>query len=133
MNNLHSVTDKALYDALNQSQISMAEMRDLFLDRGIVTSKSTSRKELAKNFSRFNHDYYDHQKIASYLGANARRERSTSKIIKNEFDNDALLNAAEKLKIEIESENDLCQVYSVDGKVFLSITYLAMNYGKSDF
>lgn len=133
MKNLHCVTDKALYDALNQSQISMGEMSDLFLDRGIVISKKTPRKDLAKNFSKFNHDYYDHQKIASYLGSGSRKERSTSKVIKSELSDDIILAAADELKANIEKENDLCQVYKSNGKIYLSITYLSTNYGRSDF
>jgi hypothetical protein len=133
MKNIHCVTDKALYDALNQSQISLGEMSDLFLDRGIIISKKTPRKDLAKNFSKFNHDYYDHQKIASYLGGGSRRERSTSKVISSTLDTDILLAAAEELKKTIEKENDLCQVYKSNGKIFVSITYLSTNYGRSDF
>ncbi|WP_247681347.1 hypothetical protein [Pectobacterium versatile] len=133
MNNIHCVTDKALYDALNQSQISMGEMSDLFLDRGIIISKRTPRKDLAKNFSKFNHDYYDHQKIASYLGGGTRKERSTSKIIESEINDDVILAAADELKANIEKENDLCQVYKSNGKIYVSITYLSTNYGRSDF
>lgn len=131
--NIHCVTDKALYDALNQSQISMGEMSDLFLDRGIIISKKTPRKDLAKNFSKFNHDYYDHQKIASYLGGGNRKERSTSKIIKSDMTDDIILAAADELKSSIEKESDLCQVYKSNGKIYVSITYLSTNYGRSDF
>ncbi|EPS2706945.1 hypothetical protein ACTEV4_000809 [Cronobacter turicensis] len=133
MKNIHCVTDKALFDALNQSQISMGEMSDLFLDRGIIISKKTPRKDLAKNFSKFNHDYYDHQKIASYLGGGARKERSTSKIIESKLNDDIILAAADELKTSIEKESDLCQVYKSNGKIYISITYLSTNYGRSDF
>lgn len=132
-NKIHCVTDKALNDALNQSKITPGELSDLFLSRGIVISKKTRRDILARNFSKFNHDYYDHQRIASYLGSSSRRERLTSKTIDNEITTNDILDAAETLKGNIENDGDLCQVYTGNEKVYIDITYLSMDYGKSDF
>jgi len=133
MRSLHSVTDKALDDVLNQSEITLNELRELFLARGILISKETPRKELARNFSKFSHDYYDHQKIASYVGSNNRREKSTAKVIATKLEVDEIIQAAEKLKIDIEGKSDLCHISTIDGKVRISVTYLSTNYGKSDF
>nr|WP_249418260.1 hypothetical protein [Citrobacter freundii] len=133
MRNLHSVTDKALDDVLNQSEITLNELRELFLVRGILISKETPRKELARNFSKFSHDYYDHQKIASYVGSNSRREKSTSKIIATKIEVDEIIQAAEQLKVAIEAKNDLCHISTIDGKVRINVTYLSTDYGKSDF
>ena len=77
MKNIHSVTDKALYDALNQKQITLNEIQDLFLERGTIISKKTPRKDLARNYSRMTHDYYEHQKIATLLGGQSRTEKNT--------------------------------------------------------
>lgn len=44
MKNIHSVTDKALYDALNQKQITLNEIQDLFLERGTIISKKPLEK-----------------------------------------------------------------------------------------
>lgn len=133
MRSLHSVTDKALDDVLNQSEITLNELRELFLARGILISKETPRKDLARNFSKFSHDYYDHQKIASYIGSNNRREKLTAKVIATKLEVDEIILAAEKLKADIESRNDLCQISTIDGKVRLNVSYLSTNYGKSDF
>jgi hypothetical protein len=130
---LHSVTDKALDDVLNQSEISLNELRELFLARGILISKETPRKDLARNFSKFSHDYYDHQKIASYIGVKSRREKSTSKIISTSIKIDEVVSAAEDLKAVIESTNDLCHISTLDGKVKVNITYLSTDYNKSEF
>ncbi|MCS3460167.1 hypothetical protein [Aeromonas sp. BIGb0445] len=132
-NKLYCVTDKALNDALNQSRITTSELGELFLDRGIIISKLTKREHLARNYSKFNHDYYDHQKIASFLGSTARRERVTSKKIDNDIAKHDLLEAAERLKSHIENDGDLCQVYASDKNVYIDITYLSMDYGKSEF
>jgi len=133
MRSLHSVTDKAVDDVLNQSEITLNELRELFLARGILISKDTPRKELARNFSKFTHDYYDHQKIASYVGSTNRREKSTAKIVATKLDEHEILEAAEKLKTDIEGGNDLCRITTIDGKVKINITYLSTNYGRSDF
>lgn len=44
MKNIHSVTDKALYDALNQKQITLNEIQDLFLERGTIICKKLLEK-----------------------------------------------------------------------------------------
>lgn len=132
-NKIYCVTDKALSDALNQSKITSSELSELFLGRGILISKQTKRETLARNFSRINHDYYDNQKIASYLGSSSRRERVTSKKIDNEIATNNILDAAEALKSKIESDGDLCQIYTGNEKIYIGITYLSMDYGKSDF
>lgn len=131
---MYSVSDKALYDALNQSKMTPSELRDLFLKRGALVSLETCRKELAKEFSKYNHDYYDHQKIASILGATSRREKSTVNYINaGSVDLDSLLDAAEKLKSKIESEDDLCQIHVDGNKVLIDITYMSTDYNKSEF
>lgn len=131
---LYSVTDKALSDALNQSQISNNELRDLFLTRGVLINKLTERKKLAKNFSRYNHDYYDHQRIASSLGTKVRKEKTTLAFIPEGVDLSAIEDAAEKLKEKIISEKDLCHIIHKDnGVISIDITYESMCYDKSDF
>ena len=57
---LYSVNDKALYDALHQSQLTKNDLKDLFLARGIVIPSDASREDLSKYFSRLIHDYYDY-------------------------------------------------------------------------
>lgn len=133
MNNIHSVTDKALFDALSQPRVTPNELRDLYLQRGILVSKATDKKELAKNFSKFSHDFHLHQKIAAIFGGFLRREKSTSVIIKNTISRDIMLEAADQLKKELESQDDLCDIIADKNIVRIHVTYLSTNYGKSDF
>jgi hypothetical protein len=133
-NYLYSVTDKALFDALSQSKITSNDLRDLFLTRGVLISRSTDREELAKNFSKYAHDYYDHQKIASALGTKPRKEKTTSSFISNKLDIATIENAAEKLKQKIIDENNLCHIYeNSDGVFVIEMTYEVIDYNKSDF
>ncbi|EPW6625605.1 hypothetical protein ACWOK4_003771 [Vibrio vulnificus] len=131
---LFSVTDKALFDALCQSQITNSEMRDLFLSRGVVISTETTRDELARLFSRYNHDYYDHQRIANALGTIQHREKNTCVQYKTQLSKRDLEKCIEHLKNKIISDNDLCNWYEdVFGVINIDITYQTLDYSKSDF
>ncbi|WP_219017689.1 hypothetical protein [Shewanella algae] len=133
-NYLYSASDKALFDALNQSKITSNELRELFLTRGVLTSKETDREVLAKNFSKYIHDYYDHQRIAAALGVNARREKITSTFISNKLNKSLIENAAEKLKDKIILENNLCHTFQKDDSTFvIEVTYEMIDYNKSEF
>ncbi|MCW0314594.1 hypothetical protein NB694_004394 [Pantoea ananatis] len=133
MSEIHSVTDKALYDALCQSRVTDNDMIDLFLSRGILVSKKTDRKKLAKNFSKLTHDYYLHQKISTIFGGFLRREKSTSLVVNNSVDKKLLLKAANDFKEILEGEDDHCFVISDKNLIRINITYLSTNFGKSDF
>ncbi|WEP43529.1 hypothetical protein NNQ27_11645 [Cronobacter dublinensis subsp. infanticibi] len=133
MKNIHSVTDKALYDALNQKQITLNEIQDLFLERGVIITKQTPRKQLARNYSRMIHDYYQHQKIATLLGGQNRTEKNTCIRIESDIDRQGIIDAAEKLKEEIIEQDDYCKIIMDGSRVLINIRYLSTNYGKSDF
>lgn len=45
MGHLYSVSDKALFDALNNSKLTNQEIIDIFFSRGILVSKETKRNE----------------------------------------------------------------------------------------
>ena len=79
---LHSVTDKSLYDALSQPRVTNNELRELFLERGIIISKQTDKKDLAKNFSKLTHDYYVQKRISDIFGGFLRKEKKTSLVLK---------------------------------------------------
>lgn len=133
MSGIHSVTDKALFDALCQSRVTHNELRDLFLSRGILVSRTTDKKALAKNFSKLTHDFYVHQRISAIYGGFLRRERNTSVVISGNVNQEVLLAAANKLEEELLTEDDLCSVVSDKSSIRMHITYLSTNYGKSDF
>lgn len=134
-NYLYSVTDKALFDALNTSKINNSELRDLFLGRGVIISTDTKREDLAREFSKYNHDYYDHQKIASAMGVMQRKEKTTTSDYATEVDKDSLETTLEVLKKQVTEEKDLC-IWREDGDTgsyIIDITYETLDYTKSDF
>jgi len=130
----YSASDKALFDALNQSKIPLSELREYFLSKGVIVSSQTSREELAKNLSRYIHDYYDHQKIASKLGVSNRKERNTAKFLPNDITTQQVENAARLLIQQINKEGDLCQLYkNKDGSFVLDATYEVLDFKKGEF
>ncbi|WP_370240159.1 hypothetical protein [Marisediminitalea sp.] len=131
---VYSATDKALFEALSQSKISGAELRDLFLSRGVIVSAKAERNSLAENFSRCIHDYYDHQRIANALGTIPRREKTASTHISGDYAFNSVEIAAEKLHNDILAQDDLCHlVHNDDGTFVIDITYESLDYGKSEF
>lgn len=133
-NYLYSVTDKALFDALNNSKISNSELRDLFLSRGVIISTESERKDLATEFSKYNHDYYDHQRIASAMGVYQRKEKTTTSDYSTEIDKEYLEETLNSLKRKINNEDDLCIWYQDnDGNYIVDVTYEAPDYSKSEF
>ncbi|MGE6314673.1 hypothetical protein ACQKC1_02645 [Shewanella baltica] len=132
-NYLYSVTDKALYDGLNQHKITSNHIVDMFLKRGVLVSKQTLKKSLAQSFCRYHHDYYDHQLIAEVLGMTPRKEKITSSFIKTECKADDFWSAAEDLKKKIINNNDQCNIYSESGSIIIDITYSSLHYEKSEF
>lgn len=130
---LHSVTDKSLYDALSQPRVTNNELRELFLERGIIISKQTDKKDLAKNFSKLTHDYYVQKRISDIFGGFLRKEKKTSLVLNDDIEKSIMTEAANLLKREIEEEQDLCQVFNDKNSLIIFITYTSTNFGKSDF
>ncbi|EGR0306940.1 hypothetical protein FMH14_22165 [Vibrio alginolyticus] len=133
-NYLYSVTDKALFDALNTSKINNSELKDLFLSRGVIISTETKREELAREFSKYNHDYYDHQKIASAMGVVQRKEKTTTSDYTTGVDRESLEMTLNILKKQVTEEKDLC-IWHEDknGNYVIDIKYEAPDYTKSEF
>jgi len=132
-NYLYSVTDKALFDGLNQHKITTNHTVDMFLKRGVLVSKNTPKKNLAKSFCRYHHDYYDHQNIAEVLGMTPRKEKTTSSFIKTSSDSDDFWDAANELKTSIINNNDQCNIYMDSDDIIVDITYSSLHYEKSEF
>lgn len=131
---LYSVTDKALFDALNTSKINNTELRELFLSRGVIISTDTKREDLALEFSKYSHDYYDHQKIASAMGVVQRKEKTTTSDYITEIDSTSLENTLNDLKEQISEEKNLCIWHEdIDGNYIVDITYEMPDYTKSEF
>jgi len=130
---LYYVSDKNIYDALNQHKVDSSTVADLFLKRNIIVGRKTPRAELADYFSALPHDFYDHQAIAQCLGVATRRERLTSIDVVGVVGDEDLRNAIDQFKKTAEGTGDTVRV-SRNGSMFrLEVEYSTVDYGKSEF
>ena len=131
---IYSASDKSLFDALNQKNVTNSELRQLFLTRGILVSPETSRKALAKHFARLFHDYHDYQTLAKLFGSGSSREKiSTIRV-----DTSASLKEFEsgvfELKSDLESAGALVKVFQGRGnRLDIEVRYTKVQFNKSEF
>lgn len=130
---LYYASDKAVYDALVQHNFKNADVRELFLSRGILISDNTPREDVALYFSSLNHDYYDHQRIASIFGGNTRKERTALARVKNSFDKEKLEYVGDEIKKQLESKGAQVTCAWVGKSYELTIKYEEYNSNKSEF
>lgn len=132
---LYSVSDKAMFDAINQSKVTVPELKDIFLSRGIIISSDTKREKLAEVFSMFTHGYFDYKKLSDILGTNTRREKNTNTVISKEVDNATVEAALDKLANTIERQGAKCEIEASKGgnSYFLKVDYHEFNYSNSEF
>lgn len=130
---LYSVSDKAIFDAINNSKVTNQEIFDLFFSRGILISRETHRRDLAEYFSRLTHGYHDFQMLYETLGATTRREKSTSCEISNAVTKDELVNAAQELCNKINAEGDRADSNILpNGDIEIVIKYTKLHLEKSE-
>lgn len=130
---LYYASDKAVYDALLQYNFKNSDMKDLFLSRGIIISPDTERDAAALYFSRLNHDYYDHQKIAAIFGAGVKKERISVAHVSNSFSDAKLEVVAQGLKEHLEATGSEVKFTWVGKKLEIEIKYEEYNSNKSEF
>ena len=130
---IFSASDKAIYDALNQSKVTNSSVKDLFLQRGVLISKLTKRKVNANNFSRLIHGYNDYSLLSNILGSISRREKITSLNIEGDLSLDDVEVAANDLSNYIENFDAKSEVFIKDEQISIQISYRTTNFNKSEF
>lgn len=131
---IFSANDKSISDALNQKAVTNANLRDLFLSRGMIISKESSRKSLASHFSRLSHDFYDYELLAAIFGGTVHRERHSSTRITTETPLTTFEAAAHELKSDLEKIGAAVKVYTAKGtRLDIEIKYQALQFNKSEF
>lgn len=132
---IYSASDKSLFDALNQKNVTNSDLRELFLSRGILVSRDTPRRQIALHFSRLTHDFYDYQHLARLFGGGARRDRLTSVRIGGKADLATFEVAALELKEQLEASGGASvRVVGLAGnKIDVELKYQAVHFNKSEF
>ena len=130
---LYSVSDKALYDALNQYRVTKSDLRELFLSRGIIISHETDREILSKNFSRFTHGYEDYELLSRVLGTSSRREKTSVTDITSDIDFEELEASAYDFCDSIGQFDANAEVNNIGKGLQLIINYRTIDFNKSEF
>lgn len=133
MGHLYSVSDKALFDALNNSKLTNQEIIDIFFSRGILISKETKRKDLALYFSRLTHGFHDFEFLSEILGTYSRKEKSTSCEIPSTVKKEDVIQAAHELCQKINQEGNTADTNILpNGDIELVVKYKKLNLDKSE-
>lgn len=130
---LYSVTDKALFDALNQAKVTNDDMKSLFFKRGTIISKDTKRKALALDFSRYFHGFDDYKKLSEILGSIGRREKSSINIINADVDKSEIEAAVKLVCEDLQKEGDQTDFIYTDAGLQVKIKYVKLDYNMSEF
>lgn len=130
---LYYASDKAVYDALLQHNFKNADLKEIFLSRGILVSGESERDVIALYFSMLNHDYYDHQRIASIFGVDSRKEKTTLSKIANKFSDAKLDLVAAQLQAVLEETGASVVFEWQNKKMEIKVVYEDYNSNRSEF
>jgi len=135
-NNLHSVGDKSIFDALCQkNKVKNEDLRELFLKRGILISSKTKREDLASEFSILIHDFDDFSALSDILGTGTRREKKSSFEVESSASRSHFREAAHDLKKMLNDGPDevFAEVRSKEFGTEIIIKYKSFNPNKNEF
>lgn len=130
---LYSVTDKALFDALNQTKVTNDDMKSLFFKRGTIISKDTKRKALALDFSRYFHGFDDYKKLSEILGSVGRREKCSINIINANVEKSDIEAAVKLVCEDLQKEGDQTDFIYTDAGIEVKIKYVKLDYKMNEF
>lgn len=131
---IYSVSDKALFDAINNSKVSNKEIQDIFFARGILISKDTPKNELAFYYSVLPSSFREFERLTGTLGTKIRKERSSSCLISKNVKKDDLIQAAQDLCKSIQDNHDGhadCNILP-SGEIEIKINYEELKLDRSE-
>ena len=134
MGSLYFASDKAIYDALTQRSLTSAELRKVFLSRGIVISKESDKKFLANRFSALFHDYYDYRNLSLLVGGRDSREKTTNVVVTTAVTKDQLTEALTCVKEWLEDDQHEQAEVAVHGDhLKLTVKYQKLDLSQAEF
>ena len=134
MGSLYFASDKAIFDALTQRSLTGAELRKVFLSRGIVISNESDKKFLASRFSALFHDYYDYRNLSLLVGGRDGREKTTNVVVTSEVSKDKLTDALNSVKEWLtESLHEQAEISVVDDQLKLTVKYQKLDFSQAEF
>jgi hypothetical protein len=134
MGSLYFASDKAIYDALTQRSLTSAELRKVFLSRGIVISNDSDKKFLASRFSALFHDYYDYRNLSLLVGGRDSREKTTNVVVTTAVSKDQLTDALTSVKEWlVDNEHGQAEVAVHGDQLKLTVKYQKLDLSQAEF
>ncbi|MFI8692823.1 hypothetical protein [Stutzerimonas kunmingensis] len=134
MGSLYFASDKAIYDALTQRSLTSAELRKVFLSRGIVISNESDKKFLANRFSALFHDYYDYRNLSLLVGGRDSREKTTNVVVTTAVTKDQLTDALTSVKEWlVDDQHERAEVAVHGDQLKLTVKYQKLDLSQAEF
>lgn len=134
MGSLYFASDKAIYDALTQRSLTSAELRKVFLSRGIVISSESDKKFLANRFSALFHDYYDYRNLSLLVGGRDSREKTTNVVVTTAVTKDQLTDALTSVKEWlVDDQHEQAEVAVHGDQLKLTVKYQKLDLSQAEF
>ena len=134
MGSLYFASDKAIYDALTQRSLTSAELRKVFLSRGIVISNESDKKFLANRFSALFHDYYDYRNLSLLVGGRDSREKTTNVVVTTAVTKDQLTDALTSVKEWlVDDQHEQAEVAVHGDQLKLTVKYQKLDLSQAEF
>nr|WP_271105790.1 hypothetical protein [Pseudomonas tohonis] len=134
MGSLYFASDKAIFDALTQRSLTAAELRKVFLSRGIVISNESDKKFLASRFSALFHDYYDYRNLSLLVGGRDGREKTTNVFVTTDVSKSTLTDALTSVKEWlVDDQHEQAEVSVQGDQIKLTVKYQKLDFSQSEF
>ena len=134
MGSLYFASDKAIFDALTQRSLTGAELRKVFLSRGIVISNESDKKFLASRFSALFHDYYDYRNLSLLVGGRDSREKTTNVVVTTDVSKDQLTDALTSVKEWlVDDQHEQAEVSVQGDQLKLTVKYQKLDFSQAEF
>lgn len=134
MGSLYFASDKAIYDALTQRSLTSAELRKVFLSRGIVISNESDKKFLANRFSALFHDYYDYRNLSLLVGGRDSREKTTNVVVTTAVTKDQLTDALTSVKEWlVDNQHEQAEIAIHGDQLKLTVKYQKLDLSQAEF
>lgn len=134
MGSLYFASDKAIFDALTQRSLTSAELRKVFLSRGIVISNDSNKKFLATRFSALFHDYYDYRNLSLLVGGRDSREKTTNVVVTTAVSKEKLTDALNSVKEWlVDAQHEQAEVAIHGDQLKLTVKYQKLDLSQAEF
>lgn len=130
---LYSASDKAFYDALCQQKMSKPALQELLWRRGIILANKSEKEDVAKYFSRLEHDYFDHKFISEKVSTGSNREKQTSSFVNLPLPLNDIEQIAKALVDERKEIDNSIDFTSTKQSVNIDLSYSYYDHNRPEF